>query len=122
MQLSNIGHMLDGSADRRACLAVTASMRMAKLPNTPTFAEEGVKDFQILNVAGLVGPAGMQTPVVAKLHNATAQALTDAKVREAVSRLGVEVVGSAPEEFAAFIKDDLARWAKVIRDADVKVR
>jgi len=59
----------------------------------------------------------MQTPVVAKLHNATAQALTDAKVREAFSRLCVEVVGSTPEEFAAFIKDDHARWAKVIKDA-----
>jgi tripartite-type tricarboxylate transporter receptor subunit TctC len=52
----------------------------------------------------------MEAPVVAKLHNATAQALTNSKVKEAFSRLGVEVVGSTPEEFAAFIKNDLARW------------
>jgi tripartite-type tricarboxylate transporter receptor subunit TctC len=60
--------------------------------------------------------------VTAKLHGATAQVLAHPKVKEAFSRLGVEVVGSTPEEFATFIKEDLDRWSKVIKEADVKVR
>jgi tripartite-type tricarboxylate transporter receptor subunit TctC len=103
-------------------LAVTAAMRLANLPDTPTFAEAGVSNFEILNVAGLVGPAGMDASVTAKLHGATAQVLAHPKVKEAFSRLGVEVVGSTPEEFATFIKEDLDRWSKVIKEADVKVR
>ena len=103
-------------------LAVTSARRMPTLPDTPTFAEAGVKDFEVLNVTGLVGPAGMDPRVVAKLHDATVQALANPKVKEGLSKLGVQIVGSTPEEFAAFIKEDLDRWARVIKEANVKVR
>jgi tripartite-type tricarboxylate transporter receptor subunit TctC len=95
---------------------------MPTLPDTPTFAEAGVSDFEVLNVTGLAGPAGMDPRVVAKLHGATVQALGNPKVKEGLSRLGVQIVGSTPEEFAAFIKEDLERWARVIKEANVKVR
>jgi len=103
-------------------LAVTSARRMPTLPGTPTFAEAGVKNFEVLNVTGLVGPAGMDPRIVYKLHEATVRALGDPKVKEAFSSLGVEIVGSTPEEFAAFIKEDLDRWARVIKEANVKVR
>jgi tripartite-type tricarboxylate transporter receptor subunit TctC len=103
-------------------LAVTSARRMPALLDTPTFAETGVKNFEILNVTGLVGPAGMDPRIVFKLHEATVRALGDLKVKETFSRLGVEIVGSTPEEFAAFIKEDLDRWARVIKEANVKVR
>jgi tripartite-type tricarboxylate transporter receptor subunit TctC len=103
-------------------LAVTSAKRMPALRDTPTFAEAGVKNFEVLNVTGLVGPAGMDPPVVAKLHDATVKALANPKVREGFAKLGVEVVGSTPEEFAAFIKADLDRWAGVIKDANIKVK
>jgi tripartite-type tricarboxylate transporter receptor subunit TctC len=103
-------------------IAVTSARRMPTLPDTPTFAEAGVNNFEVLNVTGLVGPAGMDPRVVAKLHGATLQALDHPKVKEGLSKLGVQIVGSTPEEFAAFIKEDLARWARVIAEANVKVR
>jgi tripartite-type tricarboxylate transporter receptor subunit TctC len=103
-------------------LAVASAKRMPVLPDIPTFAEAGVKDFEVLNVTGLVGPAGMDPKVVAKLREATLKALADAKVREGFAKLGVDVVGSSAEDFAAFIKQDLDLWAGVIRDGKVKVR
>jgi tripartite-type tricarboxylate transporter receptor subunit TctC len=110
------------SAGTVRALAVTSSKRMAALPDTPTFAERGVANFEILNVTGLVGPAGLDPAVVAKLHGAIGRALADPKVREAFTKLGVEIVGSSPNEFAAFIKDDFDRWARVIGEGKVKVR
>ena len=95
---------------------------MPALPDTPTFGEAGVKDFEVLNVTGLVGPSALEPNVVAKLHDATLRALADPKVKEGFAKLGVQVVGSSPQEFAAFIKQDLELWATVIREAKVKVR
>jgi tripartite-type tricarboxylate transporter receptor subunit TctC len=103
-------------------LAVTSAKRMPALPDTPTFTEAGVKDFEILNVTGLVGPAGMDPRVVARLNEATLKALADPKVKEGFAKLGVEVVGSTPEAFGAFIKEDLDRWARVITQANVKMK
>jgi tripartite-type tricarboxylate transporter receptor subunit TctC len=103
-------------------LAVAAAKRMPALPDAPTFAEAGVSGFEILNVTGLVGPAGMDPGVVAKLREATLKALANAKVRDGFAKLGVQVVGSSPAEFAAFIRQDLDLWAGVVRDAKVKVK
>ena len=103
-------------------LAVASARRMTALPDTPTFAEAGVNDFEVLNVTGLVGPADMDPNVVAKLREAALKALADAKVREGFAKLGVDVVGSSAEEFAAFIKQDLDLWARVVKDAKVTVK
>jgi tripartite-type tricarboxylate transporter receptor subunit TctC len=103
-------------------LAVTSARRMPALPEVPTFTELGVTGFEVLNVTGLVGPAGMDPQVVARLHAATLKALADPKVREGFAKLGVEIVGSTPAEFAAFIKDDLDRWARVVAEGRVNVK
>jgi tripartite-type tricarboxylate transporter receptor subunit TctC len=107
---------------RVRALAVTSPRRMPSLPDVPTFAEAGVQDFELLNMTGLVGPANMDPNVVAKLRGAALRALADAKVREGFAKLGVDVVGSSAEEFAAAIKQDLDLWAKVVTDAKVNVR
>jgi tripartite-type tricarboxylate transporter receptor subunit TctC len=103
-------------------LAVAAARRMPTLPDTPTFAEAGVKDFEVLNITGLVGPATLQPSVVGKLHDAMLKALADPKVKESFTKLGVEVVGGTPDEFAAFIKQDLDLWARVVKEAGVKIK
>jgi tripartite-type tricarboxylate transporter receptor subunit TctC len=103
-------------------LAVTAAARMPALPDTPTFAEAGVKNFDVLNLTGLVGPAGMDPADVGRLHAATLKALADSKVKEGFAKLGVEVVGSTPQAFAALIKEDLERWAGVVKEANVKLK
>jgi tripartite-type tricarboxylate transporter receptor subunit TctC len=103
-------------------LAVTSPKRWPSLPDTPTFTELGLEKFQVLNICGLVGPAGLDPSIVEKLRDATMKALANPAVREGFAKLGVEVDGSDPQTFAAFIKEDLARWGRVITEAKVKVQ
>jgi tripartite-type tricarboxylate transporter receptor subunit TctC len=102
-------------------IAVASRERQATLPDTPTFAEAGVKDFEIDNITGIVGPAGLPQDVVAKIHNAARTALANPTVKERFATFGMQPVGNSPGEFAAFIREDLARWAKVIKAAGIKV-
>jgi tripartite-type tricarboxylate transporter receptor subunit TctC len=102
-------------------LAVASNSRQSALPDTPTFAEAGLRDFEIDNFTGLVGPAGMPADAVAKVHAAAVKALATPQVKERFASLGLQPVGDTPEQFGAVIRADLARWSKVIRSAGVKV-
>ena len=102
-------------------LAVTAKTRMASLPDVPTFAEQGVRDFEVLNITGLAGPPGMDKALVDRLHGAVVKALENPQVKENFARLGVQVVGDTPEQFSAFLREDLARWKRVVQEAKVTV-
>ncbi len=102
-------------------LAVASSSRQSALPDTPTFAEAGLRDFEIDNFTGLVGPAGMPLDAVARVHAAAVKALATPQVRERFASLGVQPVGDTPEQFGAVIREDLARWSRVIKSAGVKV-
>ncbi len=102
-------------------LAVASSSRQSALPDTPTFAEAGLRDFEIDNFTGLVGPAGMPADAVARVHAAAVKALATPQVKERFASLGVQPVGNTPEQFGAVIREDLARWSKVIKSAGVKV-
>jgi tripartite-type tricarboxylate transporter receptor subunit TctC len=101
-------------------LAVSARNRMPTLPDVPTFAEAGVKDMEIANATGLLGPAGLPAAIVQRLHATVVKALATPQVRERFAQMGVEAVGSTPEEFAAFIKEDFARWQRVVQAAGIK--
>jgi tripartite-type tricarboxylate transporter receptor subunit TctC len=116
---STVGNVRGGKI---RAIAVASAARHATLPDTPTFAEAGLRDFQIENFTGLVGPAGMPADAVAKVHAAAVKALATQVVRERFASLGVQPVGNTPEQFAAEIREDLARWSKVIRTADIKVQ
>ncbi len=102
-------------------LAVASRSRQSALPDTPTFAEAGLRDFEIDNFTGLVGPAGMPADAVAKVHAAAVKALATPLVKERFASLGVQPVGNTPEQFGVVIREDLARWSKVIKSAGVKV-
>jgi tripartite-type tricarboxylate transporter receptor subunit TctC len=106
---------------RIRALAVASERRWPALGNTPTFDEAGVKSFVVSNITGLVGPAGLPPDVVAKLHAAVTKALAAPAVKERFATLGVEAVGDTPQQFAAFIAQDLERWKKVVQAAGVKV-
>jgi tripartite-type tricarboxylate transporter receptor subunit TctC len=103
-------------------LAVTSRKRWPSLPDTPTFTELGFEHLEILNVCGLVGPAGLDPRIVEKLRDATVRALANPAVREGFTKLGVEIDGGDPQAFAAFIKQDLERWGRVIAEGKIKVR
>jgi tripartite-type tricarboxylate transporter receptor subunit TctC len=101
-------------------LAVTSSKRSALLPELPTVAEAGLPGFDVSAWFGLLVPAATPAPVVQRLHAETVKALSDAAVRERLERLGFEVVGGAPAEFAAHIRKEAERWSRIIRESGAK--
>jgi len=103
-------------------IAVASRARQSALPDTPTFGEAGVRDFEIENFTGLVGPAGMPADAVAKVHDAAVKALATPAVKERFASLGVQPVGNTPEQWGAEIRTDMARWAKVIKAANITVQ
>ena len=115
---STVGNVRGGKI---RAIAVASSARQAALPDTPTFAEAGLRDFEIDNFTGLVGPAGMPAEAVAAIHRAAVKALATPLVKERFASLGVQPVGNTPQQFAAVIREDLARWSKVIKSAGIKV-
>ncbi len=102
-------------------LAVTSSKRVAAAPELPTVAESGVTGFEIGIWNGLVAPAGTPKAILERLYSELVPVLANAEVRQSFSNIGAEVVTSTPAEFAALIKSDLAKYAKVVKDADVRI-
>jgi tripartite-type tricarboxylate transporter receptor subunit TctC len=102
-------------------LAIGASKRSSAMPNVPTVSEAGVPGYDMVLWFGVLAPAGTPRPVVAKLHGEIASILKLPDVSERLARLGAEPVGSTPEQFDAFIKTEIAKWAKVVQEAGLKV-
>jgi tripartite-type tricarboxylate transporter receptor subunit TctC len=106
-------------AGKIRALAVTAGERSPAAPELPTVEEAAVKGYQASTWFGLFAPAGTPAALVQKLSAETQRALQSADVRERLLGLGAQPVGSSPEEFARFARDEVAKWAKVIRSANV---
>jgi tripartite-type tricarboxylate transporter receptor subunit TctC len=102
-------------------IAVTTLKRTAVLPEVPTIAERGFPGFDATTWHGLVAPAGTPKEVVATLHRAAVGALNDAEVRRALTDLGVDVVANSPEEFRAYIKSEIPKWAAIVKASGAKV-
>ena len=101
-------------------LAVMAKTRSPVLPDVPTMEEAGYKDQEADTFFAMLVPAGTPRPVVDLLYNETIKVLKMPDVKERFAAIGVDVVGNTPEEFAAQIKVEIAKWAKVIKDANIK--
>ena len=104
---------------RMRALAITSKKRSPLLPNIPTMAEQGFPEVEVLNWQGLIGPKGMPAELVKQLNTVCNQALQTAEVKEKILSQGNEVGGGTPEQFAALIKAEAPRWAKVVRDAKI---
>jgi tripartite-type tricarboxylate transporter receptor subunit TctC len=100
-------------------IAIGATERASTLPEVPTTAEVGMPDLLAENWHGLVAPAGTPAPIVAALNRITTEALQDPSVKEKLALQGATVVGDSPEHFHGFLESEIARWAKVIKDAGV---
>jgi len=103
-----------------SALAVTRKVRSQALPNIPTMAESGYPDIEGENWFGFIVPAGTRKEIVAQLHREIVKLGTLPDVTEKLSALGFESVGNTPEEFVAQIKRELPKWAKLVRDANIK--
>ncbi|MDW8469346.1 MAG: tripartite tricarboxylate transporter substrate binding protein [Burkholderiales bacterium] len=105
---------------RMKALAVTARERHPQLPNVPTAAEAGFPDLVVTSWQAVAAPAKTPAPVVARLNEAVVRALRSPDVRERMQQIGFDVVASTPEEFAAFMKAEIERWAKVVERGNIK--
>lgn len=103
-------------------LAVSPAKRSAAAPDIPTVAEAGVPGYDSGAWFGLLAPAGTPRAIVEKLSVETARILKLPDVSKRISELGAEPVGSTPAQFTALIKDEIAKWAKVIKDANVELQ
>ena len=103
-----------------APVAVTSARRSQALPGLPTIAESGVSGYEASTWYGLLAPARTPGAAVARLHQGVVKILADAAVREKLADQGFEPVGDSPGEFAAYIKSEIAKWGKVIRDAGIR--
>jgi tripartite-type tricarboxylate transporter receptor subunit TctC len=102
-------------------IAVTTLKRTAALPDVPTIAESGFPGFDATTWHGIVAPAGTPKEVVATLNRAAVAALNDPEVRTALTDLGVDVVADTPEEFRAYIKSEIPKWAAIVKASGAKV-
>jgi|KBSMisStandDraft_5_1062788.scaffolds.fasta_scaffold43991_3 tripartite-type tricarboxylate transporter receptor subunit TctC len=101
-------------------LAVTADQRTAVLPDVPSMGELGITGMAGDTFQGLFVPAGIPKPVFARLHKEIMQALARPDVRERLAGIGLEPVSNTPQEFAAQVKADIAKWRKVIQEVNIK--
>jgi tripartite-type tricarboxylate transporter receptor subunit TctC len=102
-------------------LAVGGKLRVASLPDLPTMAELGYPQIEADNWYGLVAPAKTPRPIIAKLNAAAVAAMKTAEVREKLAPQGAILVGDSPEEFTDYIRSEIAKWAKVVQAAGIKV-
>ncbi len=107
-------------AGKIRALAVTTAQRSPAVPELPTMAEAGVPGYEAAAWFGLVAPAGTPKDILDKLSAETAKILKLPDVREKLASQGAEAVGNSPEAFGAFIKAEIAKWAKVIRESGAK--
>jgi len=109
---SVVAHIRDGQV---RALAVTTPTRTAVMPELATVDELGLKGFDATTWHGLVVPAKTPKDIVATLHRATVAALNDAGVKKQLGDLGVDIVGSTPESFAAYIKAEIPKWTAIVK-------
>ena len=107
-------------AGRIRILAFTSKERFAALPEVPTLHESGFPGFDTTQWLGLLAPRGTPAEVVQRLYVETAKALAQPAVRERLARSALQPVGNAPEQFAAVIRADLARWGKLARELKIE--
>jgi tripartite-type tricarboxylate transporter receptor subunit TctC len=100
-------------------IALGAPQRAPTAMDVPTTTEVGMPDVQAENWYGLVAPAGTPTAIVATLNQIATEAMRDPAVKEKLAIQGTELIGDSPEHFHAFLESEIARWAKVIKDAGI---
>jgi tripartite-type tricarboxylate transporter receptor subunit TctC len=105
---------------RLRAVAMTTTKRWPGLPAVPTIAESGFPGFEMSTWIGLLAPAGTPKDVIGKLHQEVVRILHLSDVRERFDGLGIEPVGDTPEQFAQYIKSELVKYAKVVKQSGAR--
>jgi tripartite-type tricarboxylate transporter receptor subunit TctC len=121
LQFSSIPTVLAHvKAGRVKILAIGSAKRSPALPDTPTIAEAGVSGYEYTTWYGVFGPRGLAQPIVTTLNGAVAKALTAPDVSQRLVSQGAEPSPSSPEELTRYMREESARWAKIIKAAGIK--
>jgi tripartite-type tricarboxylate transporter receptor subunit TctC len=102
-------------------LAVTTPTRSAAFPDVPTLQEAGVPGYEVTTWYGLWAPAGTPPDIVAKLQQAVAKAMQTKEIQDAWTAQGAGLGGNTPDQFGTFVKGEVVKWAKVVKDANVRI-
>lgn len=113
-----MGHI---KAGKLKALAVTTRTRASALPDVPTVIEQGVPDYDVTAFYAYMGPAGIPQPIVAKLNAEIVKFLRQPDTKEKYTALGVDAAGTTPEQLAAHLTGDLAKWAPVVKRAGITI-
>jgi len=115
---SAAGHIRSGKLKP---IAVTSLKRSPSFPDIPTAAESGLPGFDVTSWYGLWMPAGTPRPLVQRLHALVLKSFEDAEMRELWFKLGAETGGATPEQFGEFVRTEVQKWGKVVREANVTI-
>jgi tripartite-type tricarboxylate transporter receptor subunit TctC len=107
-------------AGRLRAIAVTTLQRSPALPDAPTVAESGYPGFFVDNMYGVLAPRGTPTAVIASLHDAIARVVKQPEMRERLTTQGYDPLGNSPAEFAGYLRAEVGKWAKVVRDSGLR--
>ena len=108
------------NADKLRALGITSASRSSAAPQLPTIAEGGVKGYDFISWFGMLAPVGTPKNVVQKLNEEIVKILKSPDMNERLTRDGADVIASTPGEFAAYMKAETAKWAKVIKQAGIR--
>jgi tripartite-type tricarboxylate transporter receptor subunit TctC len=121
MMIENVpGTMPFVRSGKMRALAITSRTRSALVPDLPTMIEAGVPGYEMIGWNGFFFPKGTPAAIVDRLHGELVKVLAKPEVKEQLTTLGAEGVGSSPQAFAQFVKDEQARWGKLIKDLGIK--
>jgi tripartite-type tricarboxylate transporter receptor subunit TctC len=107
-------------AGKLRAIATTGKNRTPAAPDIPTVAESGVPGYEVATFYGVSAPAKTPRPIIDKLHTEIVRVLNSPDIRERLQGLGAEPVGNTPEQYTAFMQDEINKWAKVIKAAGIK--
>jgi len=112
--------ILHARAGKLRALATTGPKRTPVAPEIPTVAESGVPGYEVTTFYGVSAPAKTPRPIIDRLHGEIVRALNTAELRERLQSLGADPVGNTPEQYTAFMQNEIAKWGKVIKAAGIK--
>jgi tripartite-type tricarboxylate transporter receptor subunit TctC len=107
-------------AGRLRALALVAPQRTPALPEVPTVAEAGLKDFEVTTWYGVMAPAGTPRPVITRLNSELVKIMHTPDTKERLAGMATDPLTSTPEEFAAYLKQEIVKWGDVVRKANLK--
>jgi tripartite-type tricarboxylate transporter receptor subunit TctC len=112
--------MPQAKAGRVRALGVTSARRLPVIPEVPTIAETGLPGYEVNNCYGILVPAKTPGNIIAKLNGTIVRILGMPEMRTHLESLGFDVLATTPEEFTAFTKTDMAKWAKNLKAAGIR--